>query len=171
MARLWQFFVPLAISGLLAGCSGSSGGGGGGAGGGGEGGSGGAGGGISDPCHGQELPECPEACPDDSASLCGQPCSEEGATCGNEIGDGMTCTGGTWGCVVHPPLGEGCNLVCRPLCAAQDAYGEGACEKAFGVKWNGQSCEPLGGCTCIGADCDDLAGDIAACDAAHASCT
>ncbi|MEZ4222903.1 MAG: hypothetical protein R3B13_18315 [Polyangiaceae bacterium] len=68
---------------------------------------------AADPCAGVTLPDCPAECPSDYTALCGQPCLQEGAACGNEIGDGMTCTGGTWQCTVHPPLGKGCNLVCR----------------------------------------------------------
>jgi len=65
-------------------------------------------------CVGLALPECPAACaatafPDE----CGQTCDEEGAACGNDLGDGMRCIEGTWQCFVHAPLGPGCNLVCR----------------------------------------------------------
>ncbi len=69
---------------------------------------------IEDPCAGIDLPACPGECPpDDFPSSCGMPCDVEGAACGNNIGDGMVCTGGVWGCTVHPPLGTGCNLVCK----------------------------------------------------------
>ena len=69
---------------------------------------------IADPCKDVELPACPGECPPEQFPAdCGAPCQDEGAACGNNIGDGMVCTGGTWGCVVHPPLGEGCNLVCK----------------------------------------------------------
>jgi hypothetical protein len=27
----------------------------------------------------------------------------------------MACSGGTWQCVVHPPLGEGCNSMCEAV--------------------------------------------------------
>lgn len=66
-----------------------------------------------DPCEGVDLPPCPPECPDQAPALCGQPCDMEGDACGNNIGDGMVCTGGTWQCSVHPPLGPGCNLVCK----------------------------------------------------------
>ena len=68
--------------------------------------------GTGDPCAGVELPLC-DYCPAAMATLCGLPCEMEGQTCGNEIGDGMQCAGGQWECVVHPPLGEGCNEVCE----------------------------------------------------------
>ena len=69
---------------------------------------------VDDPCEGIDLPACPPACdPNEWPALCGQPCADEGAACGNNIGDGMVCSGGQWGCAVHPPLGLGCNLVCK----------------------------------------------------------
>ena len=69
---------------------------------------------VDDPCEGIDLPACPPACdPNEFPALCGQPCADEGAACGNNIGDGMVCSGGQWGCAVHPPLGLGCNLVCK----------------------------------------------------------
>ena len=69
---------------------------------------------IADPCKDVELPACPGECPPEQFPAdCGAPCQDEGAACGNNIGDGMVCTGGAWACSVHPPLGEGCNLVCK----------------------------------------------------------
>jgi hypothetical protein len=65
-----------------------------------------------DPCDGIDLPACPEPCT--GPLECGQACDDEGATCGNSIGDGRVCQNGRWGCSVHAPLGLGCNLVCRP---------------------------------------------------------
>lgn len=68
--------------------------------------------GTADPCADVELPLC-DFCPDSMATLCGLPCETEGQACSNDIGDGMQCAGGQWECAVHPPLGEGCNLVCE----------------------------------------------------------
>jgi len=65
--------------------------------------------GTTDGCP--ELPLC-DLCPDESAQLCGTPCPSDGRTCSNAIGDGMSCEAGTWTCIVHPPLGTGCNDVC-----------------------------------------------------------
>lgn len=69
----------------------------------------------ADPCNGVELPACPEACPDDYAATCGEACTVEGETCGNDIGDGRQCLEGIYQCSVHAPLGGPgeCNLVCR----------------------------------------------------------
>ncbi|MFT5460193.1 MAG: hypothetical protein ACI9K2_006710 [Myxococcota bacterium] len=64
------------------------------------------------PCVGLDLPACPGECPDDWQIDCGEACSSEGQACGNNIGDGRTCTGGVWECSVHAPLDpDGCNLV------------------------------------------------------------
>ena len=69
---------------------------------------------VEDPCAGVDLPACPPECGEmEYPELCGLPCDTEGQTCGNNIGDGMTCSGGQWLCTVHPPLGPGCNLVCK----------------------------------------------------------
>lgn len=66
------------------------------------------------PCVGLDLPDCPPECPDDWQLSCGEPCSAEGDSCGNAIGDGRTCSGGVWQCSVHPPLDpDGCNRICR----------------------------------------------------------
>ncbi len=63
---------------------------------------------------GQAEGACPGECPPEQFPAdCGAPCQDEGAACGNNIGDGMVCSGGQWGCAVHPPLGLGCNLVCK----------------------------------------------------------
>lgn len=67
----------------------------------------------ADPCADESLPDCPAPCPDDWSSTCGEPCTVDGEACGNDIGDGRTCTGGAWQCSVHAPLEPGaCNQVC-----------------------------------------------------------
>lgn len=58
-----------------------------------------------------ELPPC-DLCPGELGQLCGLPCPADANPCSNPIGDGMTCEDGRWTCVVHPPLGAGCNDVC-----------------------------------------------------------
>ena len=90
--------------------------------------------GPGDPCDGVSLPTCPPPCGGGFSGLCGQTCSTEGATCGNAIGDGMTCTGGHWGCAVHPPLGGPgvCNLVCRGATAYEPCRGK-ACGASCSV--------------------------------------
>jgi hypothetical protein len=67
-----------------------------------------------DACTGVELPACPPVCEDGAFSRCGTACdAATDAACGNDIGDGMQCVGGSWQCTVHPPLGPGCNAICR----------------------------------------------------------
>jgi len=64
-------------------------------------------------CAELDLPDCPEECPEDFMSVCGQSCEVEGEACGNNIGDGRECLDGVWECASHAPLSEdGCNLVC-----------------------------------------------------------
>lgn len=66
------------------------------------------------PCADVELPPCPADCELGAFERCGSACDPAtDAACGNEIGDGMECVGGSWQCTIHPPLGMGCNLVCR----------------------------------------------------------
>ena len=73
--------------------------------------------GSSDPCAGMRLPACPPACELEGASPCGLPCDlevDEGYTCGDEYGAGMTCQEGVWVCF-DPPLFPGeCAMVCDP---------------------------------------------------------
>ncbi len=69
---------------------------------------------TADVCAGISLAACPDECPEDWAATCGEPCETDGETCGNDLGDGRACVGGTWSCTVHAPLEPGgCNLVCR----------------------------------------------------------
>jgi hypothetical protein len=68
--------------------------------------------GLADPCDGVPLPACPRECstfPERGACTDGDVCR----AAGSKIGDECRCSGGVWGCSIHPPLGTGCNLVCR----------------------------------------------------------
>ncbi|HWB74452.1 MAG TPA: hypothetical protein VG755_05845, partial [Nannocystaceae bacterium] len=73
--------------------------------------------GSNDPCAGMRLPACPPACELDGESPCGMACDlevDEGYTCGDEYGAGMTCRAGVWVCF-DPPLYPGeCTMVCDP---------------------------------------------------------
>lgn len=65
-----------------------------------------------DPCAGVTLPACPRECttfPETGACTNGDKCR----AVGSKIGDECSCSGNTWSCSPHPPLGMGCNLVCR----------------------------------------------------------
>ncbi len=55
-------------------------------------------------------------------------------------------------------------------CTDQDARGEGPCEAELGYVWRGGGCVSISGCSCEGADCDDLATSLEECLAEHASC-
>jgi hypothetical protein len=41
-------------------------------------------------------------------------------------------------------------------CGVMNATGVGQCDAALGVKWDGQACVYVSGCSCTGADCDNL---------------
>ena len=45
------------------------------------------------------------------------------------------------------------------------------CSCILGFAWNGTACVELGDCACVGADCDKLTQDQAACAASHATCS
>jgi len=56
-------------------------------------------------------------------------------------------------------------------CGAQDARGSGACALFLGYRWDGASCTGIGGCSCVGVDCDALYESPEMCERAHAECT
>jgi len=60
----------------------------------------------------------------------------------------------------------------RGACEAETARGEGSgsCETLVGVRWTGEHCQPLWGCECAGADCDEIAPTYEECAIAHAEC-
>jgi len=57
-----------------------------------------------------------------------------------------------------------------PECAPMDASGEGFCDLFLGWAWIPGDCVPLGGCDCVGADCDRLFDQEDECEAAFADC-
>jgi hypothetical protein len=63
--------------------------------------------------------------------------------------------------------GSGGGGVCDP----QEVKGVGDCNLILGVAWDGQSCVEIGGCECIGADCDALYDSGEACKVDHAGCS
>lgn len=63
---------------------------------------------------------------------------------------------------LHAALHDGCE--------AMDAVGDGNCFCAMGFAWDGDACVMLGGCECVGADCDSLTETEEECLAAHESC-
>ena len=82
------------------------------------------------------------------------------------------CDGADYGCAeaahqsgVSVAHGGACDA-----CGPMDAAGAGACFLFLGFKWNGAACESLGGCECVGADCEELVDTLEECEAAHASC-
>ena len=74
--------------------------------------------------------------------------------------------------LLHPSFGTATNLrglsnvvdeIVHPIdstvyCTPHDATGLGMCTGIIGVKWDGQQCVPVQGCTCVGDDCDTISG-------------
>ena len=56
------------------------------------------------------------------------------------------------------------------VCSAQDATPEGDCELLLGVVWNGESCDFMSGCSCVGTDCDNLFETLDACEDVYSFC-
>ncbi len=71
---------------------------------------------------------------------------------------------------------RGCtSLVCHPQrpptpCDPMDARGAGLCEAELGTVFTGDACHTISGCSCVGADCDDLYTDIDTCTRTHLAC-
>jgi hypothetical protein len=55
---------------------------------------------TTDPCESVDLPLCPDECPGTQVEVANTACSDEGAVCGNELGDGCECIDGRWACSV-----------------------------------------------------------------------
>jgi len=132
---------------------------------------------------------CPPLCGDDECdgdSLCCEGCPGDEPFCAppGEMCPAITCPGTCDGLC---EAGQTCCSTCegRPFCSDgpcpatpcpepgcedQDARGEGACLLALGYAWYGGDCYGLGGCECVGADCDSLYATYDACIEAHAGC-
>lgn len=55
-------------------------------------------------------------------------------------------------------------------CAAQDATGQGLCDRLLGIYWEANRCVAIGGCSCVGADCARSYESFQACEMAHLIC-
>lgn len=88
-------------------------------------------------------------------------CECVGADCLERFDSLESCESAYGQCLVAPP---------PEPCAAQDARGEGLCRLWLGVAFDGRACVSLGGCECVGADCDALYESVERCEAAHAEC-
>lgn len=107
--------------------------------------------GPPDPCDGLDLPPCPLPCVGIEP---GGACAAPGAACGNEIGDSCQCADGQWQCPVHPPLGMGCNLVCRPEPPNPDPACTTACDCDPGLGcFNGRCAVGVAPVYCCDAEC------------------
>lgn len=75
--------------------------------------------------------------------------------------EGGTYSDDVCGCGCLEPLSE---------CPPQDARGEGPCALVLGVAWDGDSCESLSGCNCVGDDCDAVYDSLEACQRDYLDC-
>jgi hypothetical protein len=97
-------------------------------------------------------PCLPQGCPAGSQPISAQGCmTDQDCRTFEQCGQPITCA---------YPSG----------CAPQDASGEGACDRLLGFRWDGQSCELVGGCSCIGPSCEKLYQDREACARDTAQC-
>jgi hypothetical protein len=93
-----------------------------------------------------------------------------GEPCGpTHCSAGLECCNESCGICAAP--GEGCIAVgCVDPCGAQPAAGVGACDLHLGYRWNGSTCESLGGCSCEGPACIGLFASMEECQARHSNC-
>ena len=107
---------------------------------------------IADRCSTKVLDTCPQPCGNDVRA--GGACTT-GQRCGDVLGDGASCVAGKWERTVHPPLGLGCNSVCRPLPKSEcDDLSLPTCPPA---------CPSESQCTTEGAICGSDIGDQSIC--------
>ena len=80
--------------------------------------------------------------------VCG--CSDE-RVAGNAAG-----TAGSGGTAGSAGTAGAAGSAATSACDAQDATPEGDCDLVLGTSWDGLKCIELSGCSCQGADCDQL---------------
>lgn len=131
--------------------------------------------------------ECPDgSCADPNVHCVNGACTAPNYTCNGgtekpcrstqECGAGERCTVEDGDCDPPPGCKPGnacpaiCYGVCKQPCAAQDATGVGACDMFLGYKWDGKACTPTSGCSCTGADCNQLYRDEQTCLQARRGC-
>ncbi|MBX3130611.1 MAG: hypothetical protein KF718_28085 [Polyangiaceae bacterium] len=137
----------------------------------------------SQPC-GSNSCQAGEFCCNESCGICapkGGACIElvcepaqdgggAGVACGSvTCGVGQECCNASCGICVDP--GGACIQVeCSDACEGQNARAMGQCDMMLGYRWTGETCEPLGGCSCAGSDCPSLFASLEDCQKAYAQC-
>jgi hypothetical protein len=134
---------------------------------------------------------CIPHCTSDIECAPGQYCAFQEGTCGPVGMSAGTCTPRSEVC--PPVIAEVCGCDGRTYsslcdaaalgvsvlhdgpcesspCPPQDARGDGPCAAILGVAWNGERCESIGGCTCIGADCGAIFQTLSECESAYLGC-
>jgi hypothetical protein len=140
--------------------------------------------------------DCPAGCESDadcgSGGRCCPGCDEGEGTCvdatspcpelvcppecGGDVcgADEQCCEGGCPGVADNcQPADQMCIIPdCpAPTCDPMRAYGQGECDAELGIRWNGDYCESVSGCDCVGGDCGRLYGSVSECEGYHGSCS
>jgi hypothetical protein len=115
------------------------------------------------------------------AGVCGvayePPC--KGVQCKSDVecpapkGPCQLCADGSAACPVGVCTNGQCGVEfpsCPDLCAPVAVKAEPGCKKQLGFFWDGQTCQPLNGCSCIG-DCGQLQETYDDCVKIHAPCS
>lgn len=89
-------------------------------------------------------------------------CECTGEDCDELYEDLDLCIADNEECVEDPPVEDPCD----PM----DAEGDGLCYAELGYTWDGTECALVGGCECVGDDCDELYLTEEECVAATESC-
>jgi len=85
--------------------------------------------------------------------------------------NGCNCIGSDCDNLSPDPMGCGIEFgECQDSCAADDVQGVGMCAAILGFAWNGQSCVAIGGCDCVGSDCESLSMNPIDCLKEHTQC-
>jgi hypothetical protein len=87
----------------------------------------------------------------------------------------QVCWDGSSVCSVGQCIEEVCTLVgdaCppEPGCDPAQAKGQGACAEVLGFVWDGDDCTGIAGCSCVGANCNQVFPTHDQCMGVHAAC-
>ena len=100
----------------------------------------------------------------------------EGPQSGCQPAQGCECEG--WLCSFLYDSKEQCHASHRTCetnafwgCPPWQTAPEGTCEKLLGYTFDGERCEPLTGCTCVGSDCSLVDTNIEICEKRTRDCT
>lgn len=141
-------------------------------------------------CCNSSCSQCVGPGVDCEAILCSPDCrpqdARSGGRCANGVGfawDGTACRQVACICVgtecddifateaACEAYFGACETDPMPDCHEDDAMGQGDCDLLLGYAFTSRGCMPIGGCSCVGADCASVTGrSEEACNASHANC-